>query len=67
MNVKEMLTEADNTTVCAIRVLGFIGVGILGAGVAVGAAAAEIGFGVAAIIGAVGGSIKLKGDGLKGR
>lgn len=63
MNVKEILTESDNTTLCVVRVLGLVGMGLLGAGVLVGAAPAEIGLGVAAIVGAVGGSIRIKGDG----
>jgi hypothetical protein len=63
MNVKGFFTEADNATGCAIRVLGFFGVGLVGVGVVIGAAPAEIGLGVAAIIGAVGGGIRLKGDG----
>jgi hypothetical protein len=60
----EIFTESDNVTLCAIRILGFVGVGLVGAGLIVGAAPAEIGLGVAAVIGAVGGSIKLKGDGI---
>ena len=63
MNVKEIFTESDNATLCVVRVLGIVGMGLLGAGVLVGAAPAEIGLGVAAIIGAVGGSIRMKGDG----
>ena len=63
MKIREFLTESDNVTLCAIRILGFVGAGLVGAGLAVGAAPAEIGLGIAAIIGAVGGSIRLKGDG----
>ena len=65
MSVKAIFTENDNRTFCAIRVLGFIGVGLVGAGIVIGAAPAEIGLGVAAIIGSVGGAIKWKGDGIK--
>jgi hypothetical protein len=64
MKIREMLTESNNDTLCAIRILGFVGIGLVGAGLIVGAAPAEIGLGVAAVIGAVGGSIKLKGDGI---
>ena len=58
-------TEGDNRTLCAIRALGFLGLGLVGIGVIIGSAPAEIGLGVAAIIGSVGGSIRLKGDGSK--
>ena len=65
MNVKEIFTEGDNRTLCAIRTLGFLGLGLVGIGLVIGSAPAEIGLGVAAIIGSVGGSIRLKGDGTK--
>ena len=65
MRVKELFTEGDNTTGCAVRVLGFIGMGLLGVGLIIGAAPAEIGLGVAAIVGSVGGAIRMKGDGTK--
>lgn len=63
MNAKEIITEGDNTTLCAIRILGFVGMGLVGVGVVIGLAPAEIGLGAAAIITAVGGSLRLKGGG----
>ncbi len=63
MKIKHLLTESDNETFCAIRVIGFVGVGLVASAIFVGAAPLEVGAGIAAIIGAVGGSIRMKGDG----
>lgn len=60
---KDAITEQDNQTFCAIRIMGFIGLGVVGVALFVGAAPFEAGAGVAAIIASVGGGIRLKGDG----
>lgn len=59
--IKDMLTQSDNQTFCAIRVLGFIGVGIVATAVVIGSAPAEAGIAIAAIITSIGGSLRLKG------
>jgi len=60
--IHDALTERDNTTYCAIRILGFVGVGLVGAAIFVGAAPFEVGAGVAAILTAIGGGIRLKNE-----
>jgi hypothetical protein len=62
--VKTALTERDNETFCAIRIIGFLGVALVGSAIVVGAAPLEIGAGIAAIIGALGGGIRLKNEGV---
>ena len=62
--VKDALTEKDNETYCAIRIIGFLGVALVGTAIVVGAAPLEVGAGVAAIIGALGGGIRLKNEGV---
>lgn len=57
-----MLTQSDNQTFDVIRILGTIGVLFVGGAAVIGAAPLEVGAGVAAIITAIGGSIKLKGS-----
>ena len=41
--VKDALTEKDNETYCAIRIIGFAGVALVGAAIVVGAAPLEVG------------------------
>ena len=60
MFLRHVLTQSDNQTYDAIRVLGFVGMGLIGIGIVIGAAPAEIGIGAGAIITAIGGSIRLK-------
>ena len=60
--IHDALTERDNTTYCAIRILGFVGVGLVGAAIFVGAAPLEVGAGVAAILTAIGGGVRLKNE-----
>ena len=60
--IHDALTERDNTTYCAIRILGFVGVGLVGTAIFVGAAPFEVGAGVAAILTAIGGGIRLKNE-----
>lgn len=62
MILKNIFTEKDNETYDAIRVLGFVGCGLVGAAIFVGAAPLEVGAGIAAIITAIGGGVKLKGE-----
>ena len=61
---KDALTERDNETFCAIRIIGFLGVALVGSAIVVGAAPLEVGAGIAAIIGALGGGIRLKNEGV---
>lgn len=61
MVIRHLLTQSDNETYDAIRVLGFIGVIFVGGAAVIGAAPLEVGAGIAAVITAIGGSIKLKG------
>lgn len=63
MKTREIFTEGDNATLCAIRVMGFVGLGLVGVAVVVGSAPFEVGAGIAAVIASVGGGIRLKGDG----
>ena len=61
MNLKEVFTKSDNLTLDEIRILGVIGsVAVIGAGL-LALPALEIGGGIAAIITAIGGSIRLRG------
>jgi len=60
--IHDALTERDNTTYCAIRILGFVGVGLVGTAIFVGAAPLEVGAGVAAILTAIGGGVRLKNE-----
>lgn len=62
--IKDALTEKDNETYCAIRIIGFLGVALVGSAIVVGAAPLEVGAGVAAIMGALGGGIRLKNEGI---
>ena len=62
--IHDALTERDNSTYCAIRIIGFLGVALVGTAIVVGAAPLEVGAGVAAIIGALGGGIRLKNEGV---
>jgi len=62
--LKDALTERDNETFCAIRIIGFLGVALVGSAIVVGAAPLEVGAGIAAIIGALGGGIRLKNEGV---
>lgn len=62
--VRDALTERDNETYCAIRIIGFLGVALVGSAIVVGAAPLEVGAGVAAIMGALGGGIRLKNEGI---
>ena len=62
MNAKEIFTERDNQTLCVLRILGTIGVLFVGGAALLGAAPLEVGAGVAAIITAIGGGVRLKGE-----
>lgn len=62
MNLKEYFTKSDNETLCEIRLIGLVGaVAVISAGF-VALPALEIGGGIAAIITAIGGAIRLKGS-----
>jgi hypothetical protein len=61
MKPQEILTHDDNQTLCEIRVLGVFGViAVVGAGF-LALPALEIGAGVAAVLTALGGAIRLRG------
>ena len=60
----DALTERDNSTYCAIRIIGFLGVALVGTAIVVGAAPLEVGAGIAAIITSLGGGIRLKNEGV---
>lgn len=62
--VKDALTERDNETFCVVRIIGFLGVALVGTAIVVGAAPLEVGAGIAAIITAIGGGIRLKNEGV---
>lgn len=62
MNAKEIFTERDNQTLCVLRILGTIGVLFVGGAAVLGVSAFEVGAGVAAIITAIGGGVRLKGE-----
>ena len=57
--IKDALTERNNETYCAIRIIGFLGVALVGSAIVVGAAPLEVGAGIAAIITAIGGGIQI--------
>jgi len=61
---KDALTERDNEIYCVIRIIGFLGVGLVGAAIVVGAAPFEVGAGIGAIIASIGGGIRLKNEGV---
>ena len=62
MKIREVVTKADNETLCEIRIIGVVGsVAVIGAGL-LALPALEIGGGIAAIITAIGGAIRLKGS-----
>lgn len=62
--IHDALTERDNETYCAVRIIGFLGVALVGTAIVVGTAPFEVGAGIAAIIGALGGGIRLKNEGV---
>ena len=62
--IKNALTERDNETYCAIRIIGFAGVALVGTAIVVGAAPLEVGAGIAAIITSLGAGIRLKNEGV---
>ena len=62
MNVREVFTKSDNLTLDEVRILGVIGVAaVIGAGF-LALPAIEIGGGIAAIITAIGGAVRLRGS-----
>ena len=62
--IKDALTERNNETFCAIRIIGFLGVALVGSAIVVGASALEVGAGIAAIITSLGAGIRLKNEGV---
>ena len=62
--IKDALTEKDNETFCAMRIIGFLGVALVGTAIVVGSAPLEVGAGIAAIITSIGGGIRLKNEGV---
>jgi len=62
--IHDALTERNNETFCAIRIIGFFGVALVGSAIVVGAAPLEVGAGIAAIITSLGAGIRLKNEGL---
>ena len=62
--IHDALTERDNETYCAIRIIGFLGVALVGTAIVVGTAPLEVGAGIGAIITAIGGGIRLKNEGV---
>ena len=60
--IKQALTENGNESYCVIRILGVVGIGIVGMAVVIGAAPLEAGAGVAAVLTAIGGGARLKGE-----
>ena len=62
--IHDALTERDNETYCAVRIIWFLGVALVGAAIVVGAAPLEVGAGIGAIITAIGGGIRLKNEGV---
>lgn len=62
MKVQELLTKSDNVTLDEARVIAVIGtVAVIGAGF-MALPALEIGAGIAAIVTALGGAIRLRGS-----
>ena len=64
--LKQALTENGNESYCVIRILGVVGIGIVGMAVVIGAAPLEAGAGVAAVLTAIGGGARLKGEKITG-
>ena len=64
--IKQALTENNNETYCVIRILGVVGIGIVGMAVVIGAAPLEAGAGIAAVLTAIGGGARLKGEKITG-
>ena len=62
MRLKELVTKGDNDTLCEVRVLGVFGAVADITGGFLALPALEIGGGVAAIITALGGAIRLRGS-----
>jgi uncharacterized membrane protein YkgB len=62
MSLKHLVTENDNETYCVIRVLGVVSIGLVGLAVVIGAAPFEAGAGAAAVLTAIGGGARLKGE-----
>lgn len=62
MRLGEVFTKSDNQTLDEIRILGVVGVvAVIGAGF-LALPAIEIGGGVAAILTAIGGAVRLRGN-----
>lgn len=62
MKLGEIFTKSDNATLDEVRILGVIGtLAVIGAGF-LALPALEIGGGVAAVITAIGGAVKLRGS-----
>ena len=62
MKIREVFTKSDNLTLDEVRILGVIGVAaVIGAGF-LALPAIEIGGGIAAIITAIGGAVRLRGS-----
>lgn len=62
MRIQEVFTKSDNETADEVRILAVLGtVAVIGAGF-LALPALEIGAGVAAVITALGGSIRLRGS-----
>lgn len=62
MKFTDTFTENDNQTYCAIRIMGFVGFSLVASALLFGTGIGEVGVASAAIITAVGGSLRLKGD-----
>ena len=62
MKISEVFTRADNSTLCEIRVLGAMGTVAVIGGAFLALPILEIGGGVAAIITAIGGAVRLRGS-----
>ena len=62
MKLRELFTHDDNETLCEIRVLGAMGVIAVVTGGFLALPVLEIGGGVAAILIALGGAMKLRGS-----
>lgn len=60
--LKDAFTERNNETFCILRILGTAGVLLVGISAIIGAAPFEVGAGIAAIITATGGGVRLKGE-----
>lgn len=60
--ITDAFTERNNETWCVVRILGFIGIGLVGGAMVLGAAAFEVGAGCAAIITSIGAGVRLKGE-----